>query len=77
MLSLLWCGFDSCPKKFPMPWAWPKNKHKIKISKIKPMSLEGVGTSSEEPELPGSWEFSPNETMNFHLLSSVSVRQNL
>ena len=34
MLSLLWlwlqlrCGFDSRPRNFYMPWAWPKQKNK-------------------------------------------------
>ena len=30
MLLLLWHGFDPWPRKFHMPWAWPKKKKKRK-----------------------------------------------
>ena len=27
-LSLPWCGFDTWPGNFHMPWAWPKQTNK-------------------------------------------------
>lgn len=41
------------------------------------MNESGEGGNQFQAVGPGSWESSPNETVNFHFLSSVSVRQNL
>ena len=41
--SLLWCGFDPKPRKFHMPWEWPKKKKKVFLSPS--ISLEKYNTT--------------------------------